>query len=298
MISIIIPIFNGDKFLEKTINSALNQDYPDIEILLINDGSSDKSQEIINKYVSRFPNRIRSFYQKNSGVCAARNNGIKEAKGSYIAFLDQDDIWHSQKLSMQIKILEHNAKIGLVICNFYIINEDDVRVGDARQASIKINDENVRELLFVNNVLGPPSCALIRKECFGKAGLFDKTLSSGPEDRDMWLRICNYYSIYFLNEGLCGFRFHANNAHRNISRMKLNQKKFIIKHKRSYNILLVCKAFAYVYLDAAREYYDKGLRLNTIFHSLCAIFFHPLPIDKYDDKYKLLLKAVIRYGCR
>jgi glycosyltransferase involved in cell wall biosynthesis len=98
-ISIIIPVWNGAKYLAETIECALGQDYENKEVIVVNDGSPDRSQEVI----MQFGDRIRSFYQENKGLGAARNAGVKRATGEYLAFLDQDDLWISHKLSLQIK---------------------------------------------------------------------------------------------------------------------------------------------------------------------------------------------------
>lgn len=108
LISIIIPVYQSEKFLEETINSCLNQTWPKIEIVLINDGSTDNTQEIIDHFVSKFPDKIIPVKQSNQGAAAARNAGLKIAKGQYIQFLDADDILPADKIEKQIKILEKN----------------------------------------------------------------------------------------------------------------------------------------------------------------------------------------------
>ena len=294
MISIIIPIYNGAIFLEETINSALSQSFKDFEILLINDGSTDNSQEIINKYISKFPNMIKGFYQKNHGVCSARNFGIKEAIGDYIAFLDQDDIWLPEKLDLQFDILDRRKNIGFVMCAYFMIDSKSVRSETKIKYDVGQFNEDIVKELFLRNVLGPPSCALVRKKCFDEIGYFDVNISSGPEDRDMWLRLCKYYSFFFLSDELCGFRFHENNAHKNVNRMKKNQKNFIKKHKEIYKINMIRKSYAYIYLDAAREFWGRGLKIKTFINSLYAILLYPAKIEKNDDKYKLFIKSIIK----
>ncbi len=108
--SVIVPVYNGSRYLAKTLESVLAQEYPDVEVIAVDDGSTDGSAEIIR----RFP-AVRYFYQENQGVTVARNNGISRATGEYIAFIDQDDIWTPDKLAVQIDYLEKNPGTGFVL---------------------------------------------------------------------------------------------------------------------------------------------------------------------------------------
>ncbi len=295
MVSVIIPVYNGLKYLKETLNSVLSQSYKNYEIIIVNDGSTDNSQEIINDYISQKPHIIRAFNQKNDGVSAARNCGIKEARGNYISFIDQDDLWHPTKLAKQVYILDHNTHIGLISCSFYYINISSERIELNNILDHDFNNETVRDQLLIRNVVGPPSCVMVRKECLEKVGLFDLKLSSGPEDRDLWFRICNHYPCEFIYEELCAFRLHSDNAHKNIPKMKENQKKYINKYKHYYKNSMLLRAYSLVYLDAAREYWDMGFRLKTFVNAVWSIIYYPFMLEKHDDKYIILLKSIFKY---
>jgi O-antigen biosynthesis protein len=292
MISVVIPVYNGQLFLQAALDSVIAQDNVDIEILAINDGSTDNSQAIIDKYVNQYPKIMRAFSQSNRGVAAARNRGISEAKGEYISFLDQDDIWYNNKLSQQADALMKNPDVGLVTCSFQIIDFEGKQVPDMRYPVLQHSDCNVKNEMLIKNVIGPPCCVLVRKECFSKVGSFDQSLA-GPEDRDMWLRICKEYAFHFIREVLCGVRVHDSNAHKNVPKMKENQIKFIMKHKSSYEYLMCRRAFGFVYLDAAREYNLAGQRYSALVNAFMSILMYPFKIDPFDNKYKLLLKSLI-----
>jgi glycosyltransferase involved in cell wall biosynthesis len=114
LVSIVIPVYNGAEYIEKTVDSILSQQYSNFELLLVNDGSSDSSKEIIDALVIRDA-RVKTFHKENGGVAAARNYGIDKAEGKLIAFCDQDDLWLPSKLSKQIPLFD-NEQVGLVYC--------------------------------------------------------------------------------------------------------------------------------------------------------------------------------------
>lgn len=123
LVSIITPVYNGEKYLEKTIKSVLNQNYKNFEMIIIDDGSKDKSSEIAKKY-QKLDDRIKFFSQKNSGSGAARNNGIKRAKGNFICLLDADDTWNDNFLQEQINLLKEKDGT-LVFSSHSRIDEQD-----------------------------------------------------------------------------------------------------------------------------------------------------------------------------
>ena len=113
VISIIIPAHNAVAYIHEALDSVLNQTYPDIEIIVVNDGSTDETESVVQEYVARFPNKVRLYSQKNKGQASARNVGIRNSYGAYIAFLDADDTWMSEKLEQQMRILKMS---GADIC--------------------------------------------------------------------------------------------------------------------------------------------------------------------------------------
>jgi glycosyltransferase involved in cell wall biosynthesis len=127
-VSVIIPAYNGDRFLVDAIESVFNQTYKNYEIIIIDDGSTDNTRTILEPYF----NKISYIYQTNQGVAAARNRGIKEAKGEYIAFLDQDDYFLPEKLEKQVEILDKKPHIGMVHSGWYRVNEVGAKIGEVK----------------------------------------------------------------------------------------------------------------------------------------------------------------------
>lgn len=192
-VSVIIPTFNCAKYILNTIDSVLVQTYSDIEIIVIDDGSLDKTKEVLKKYY----NKIRYLYQANSGPAAARNLGIRKSHGTYIAFLDADDVFMPEKIERQVRCLEENTSLGLVYCDACTSYEDGTKIGSIN-AERRAYSGHVFDKLFLDCFILTPT-VMIRKECFNKIGYFNECLKRS-EDYEFYLRIAKEYEIGYLNE--------------------------------------------------------------------------------------------------
>jgi glycosyltransferase involved in cell wall biosynthesis len=211
-ISVIIGVFNGERYIRDAVASVLSQSFSDFELLIIDDGSTDGTADVIKRFSDA---RIRYHYQENLGISAARNAGIKHSKGNYIAFLDCDDIWLEDRLMKQHDLLSENAATGAVYSDCYIAGEsiDDTKYGRGFFSIVSPKKGRIfKELLSANMI--PSPTMLIRKECFERTGLFDTSLSSAA-DYDMWLRIAREYNFDFLKEPLAKYREHAGGMSKN-----------------------------------------------------------------------------------
>lgn len=164
--SIIVPVFNGEKYIGETLKSILSQDYAEKEIIVINDGSTDRSEKIIQSF-----SEIKYIVQENSGVPEARNRGIRESRGEFIAFSDQDDIWRPNKLSDQVNYLLENPQTDYVISMRKTVLEEGV----TPPAWLK------KELLDSENIDHSPSSLLARKSVFEKVGFFNSELKNASD---------------------------------------------------------------------------------------------------------------------
>lgn len=210
LVSVIIPSFNAERFIEEAIESVLSQTFQDFEILVIDDGSTDSTQETVFNIPD---SRIRYIYKKNGGASSARNLGIKNAIGKYIAFLDYDDLWMPEKLQLQLNKFYQEPELGLVYCWVESINID----GKTRFIAKPHNEGWVYNDLFLDNFLHNGSVPLIKRECFFKTGTFDESLSNA-QDWQMWFNIAKYYKFGVVKEILVKYRV------RNDSLSKMHRK--------------------------------------------------------------------------
>ncbi|HOS82944.1 MAG TPA: glycosyltransferase [Methanolinea sp.] len=202
LVSIIIPTYNRASFLIRAIESIFDQTYKNYEIIIIDDGSTDSTKDIMSKYLNNV-NYIRILH---SGIPAiARNIGIKHSKGEYIAFLDSDDYWCKDKLKKQLKLFNKNKNLGLVCSNAYKINENSKNIYFPKKR------DNIKKSIFdliEDNFVITSSC-IIRKNILQSSGLFcEQNYLKGIEDYDLWLRIGLISEINYIEEPLCYYTIH------------------------------------------------------------------------------------------
>lgn len=224
-ISIIIPTYNRGHLILETLESVFAQTYQDFEVIVVDDGSTDNTEQILSKYMER----IRFFRQENSGPSVARNLGIFNAKGAHIAFLDSDDLWYPSKLEKQVAIFESNPKIGLVYCDCSRgPTIQDLPVGWF--TDMKPPSGNIFDRLVNDNLIWTPT-VLVRKDIFIHCGVFDTTLR-GAEDYDLWLRIAFFFECFFIQEVLCHIRDHAGRTVKTMDFSLDQSRAFEIQYNR------------------------------------------------------------------
>lgn len=203
-ISVVIPTFNSDKYIIRTLKTVFSQTSLPYEIVIVDDGSIDKTVEVIQNYLENYEplfNNIKIIQQKNSGAGAARNNGIRNATGNWIAFLDSDDIWDDHKLEMVEEVIKKNPDITMIAHNEYMINEGTLNEKKLCLLHEHYNREGNLFLQLYQGNLFSTSCMTIRKNIIEKAGLFDETLYSA-QDYDLWIRVSKYGKLYYMDKPL------------------------------------------------------------------------------------------------
>jgi glycosyltransferase involved in cell wall biosynthesis len=166
LVSVIVPVFNGEKYIEETLEAILNQDYTSKEVIVVDDGSEDGSSEIIQTF-----SEVKYIYQENSGVPVARNRGLREAKGEFIAFSDQDDLWKKHKLSDQVNYLLDNPEAEYVICKRKVFLEPGLTPPSWLR----------KELLDSENVDYSPSSLVARASAFQEIGMFNTEVENASD---------------------------------------------------------------------------------------------------------------------
>ncbi|HZW62183.1 MAG TPA: glycosyltransferase family 2 protein [Flavobacteriaceae bacterium] len=223
--SVVIPLYNKENYIEKTLHSVLNQAFQDFEVIVVNDGSTDKSPEKVRAFKD---SRIRLISIENSGVSHARNTGILEAKADFIAFLDADDLWEKNHLKDLLQLIQNFPNCGLYATAY-------VKKSGERFLECKFKDipkgfewsgivQNYFESSIYNSIAWASAVA-IPKNTFETIGLFDDTITLGAgEDTDMWIRIALKHPIAFSNKVSAIHNLHAENR---LSNTNTNLRHFI-----------------------------------------------------------------------
>lgn len=207
LVSVIIPTYNRSQLLKQAIASVLSQTFADLEIWVVNDGSIDDTGEVV---VAIGDPRVHYIYQVNSGLAAARNAGIRQAQGAYVAFLDDDDLWLAEKLERQVALFEQQPDLGLVTCGYQTINGQGVKLSEVRPWTWR-PELTLNTWLFSCPTV--PSAVMVRRDWLVKAELFDEGISRqacGAEDWDLWLRLAVMgCPMAWTAEILCEYRIHS-----------------------------------------------------------------------------------------
>ena len=219
LVSAIVPIYNGERFLAEALDSALAQTLQDIEIIVVNDGSTDGSGALAERYAAQHPHKVRVIHQPNQGLCHARNSALAAARGSYFALLDADDAWLPHHLADCVALLECHPEVSLV--------HADIERVDINGASLGRNDrlwESMQgdpfHVLFLRHEHVCCPTAVFRRAAIERVGNFDPQFNRlGCEDRDLWLRIANVARIAFINDLHARYRLHGANMSSNFTKM-------------------------------------------------------------------------------
>lgn len=202
-VSAIIPVYNTECFIQEAIESVLSQTYKDIELIIVDDASNDRTGEIARSFGSRL---TCISHSANMGPSAARNTGIKHALGKYIAFLDADDVWMPDKIKEQMELLENNNDIALVYSNGYTVNSSGSQIGRFFDTIRPKGGFIFKELLLDNFIV--TSSVIVRKDILNEIGGFNERFSLS-EDFDLYLRIAEHYKIDFVDAPLLKHRIHS-----------------------------------------------------------------------------------------
>jgi glycosyltransferase involved in cell wall biosynthesis len=273
-VSIIIPTSNRAQLLIRAIKSVLNQTFQDFELIIVDDGSTDNTKEIVEQY-QKNDSRIKYIWQENSGSPPMpKNIGIKHSQGKYIAFLDSDDEWLFEKLEKQLKLFKQGSnKLGLVGCDAIIVNEKTTKQWIYHTPKYSTKDNFVR--LLDGNFVCSTSSTMIKKSVLDDVGDFDENFLF-PEDWDLWIRISQKYRIDFVYEPLFKYYFHQRNVsltsevHRKIqdyeylckkhSKYYLKYPKYLSKKLRFMGSLYCCDKN----VTKGREKFSESIKANPM----------------------------------
>ncbi len=255
-----MPTYNHAQFIKEAMDSVLNQTFQNLELIIVDNYSEDNTSDIISSYKD---NRIKYLKFRNNGIIAAsRNHGIEHASGKYVAFIDSDDIWLPNKLSLQSNALESNGIKGISFCKFKVMSPDKIeheKVMGPKQSELP--DHLYERLIKANFVVSSSVVAL--KEALNDVGNFDEHPDLRcSEDFDLWLRITRKYKAAYVDEVLGIYRMHGTNQSADDLRLK-RALAVIDKHFNQgwINQHLADKARASFYFQVAWTLISENSRL-------------------------------------
>lgn len=254
-VSVVITCYNYGKYLKGCLESVLSQTFTDLEIIVVNDGSTDNTDEVMEKFKTN--NNIRYVKQPNSGQANAKNTGIKNASGNFIAFLDADDAWEEDKLTKQMPLFSNDA-VGVVYSHARYIDEQGQPLDFKLSGKYLLPRSGIvtNYLLFDNFV--PFSSSIVRRVCLERCGTFDESYKMGI-DWDLWLRISIAYEFDFVDEPLLIYRLgHVGQMSKNTQvRQQCTDRimnNFVLINQGLVSNIIVRKAYAFTYCNRG-EYY-------------------------------------------
>ena len=244
LVSVVIATYNMARFLPLALRSALGQSYENIEVLVIDDGSQDDTRAVMAPF--RSDPRVRYIFQQNGGQASAKNHGIREAQGEYVAFLDADDMWVSDKLERQMPLFLRSPAVGVVYSRFAYIDEagSELRVEDYELFRGRVSGP-----MLIRNFIGFGT-SVVRKECFDRLGSFDEAIGMGI-DYDLWLRFSTQYEFDYVDRPLLRYREWPGQMSRNWRVRYLNgiaiMRNFLRNFPGAVDRRTVNEAWAYTY---------------------------------------------------
>jgi len=216
-VSVVIPTYNCARYIAETLESVLRQSLRPHEIIVVDDGSTDDPQRVLEQY----RDRIIYIYQENAGEPAARNTGIRQARGDFIAFLDADDLWLPDKLKFQMDYFEKHPEVALVYSDMKLFDETGI-VHESVKEWLKMSPPSgyVFRELFAETLFGSGT-VILRKACVERVGFFDEAFLVGS-DYEMWLRMARHFKFGYVDKPLLMYRHHATMATRGLGRALQN----------------------------------------------------------------------------
>jgi glycosyltransferase involved in cell wall biosynthesis len=273
LVSAIIPVYNGEKYVREAVESVLKQTYPNLECIVVDDGSQDATPEV----VKRFGERVRYIRKTNGGVSSARNAGAAIANGEFLAFLDADDLWISEKTALQVQPLIDDPALAMVYSTIQVVDSQLRPIGLIHAAP---NGSGLKNSLLMELPIMSCNSGMIRKSHFAAIGGFDERLSTSA-DTDFSCRLACRYPVVPLHVSLLLYRQHGKQMHLNVDVLKHDQL-IICAKLFGTGVLppeldrLRRRALANLYSTMSIQYFHDGRLFRGIRSALQSAIYHPL----------------------
>ncbi len=259
-VSVYISSYNHARYLPQTIDSVLTQSFQDFELLILDDGSTDNSHEVLSDYQQRYPDKIRYFWHEghtNRGISYSCNVALARARGTYFTWLGSDDYWLPEKLAIQVKFMAEHPAVGLSYTSAHTLGASG-ELFPAMGAQGYISTEAWRQFIIANPIIA--STAMVARKCFDEVGVFAEDLVFS--DWELWIRLAAKYAVAFLPEPLAAYRVHGQNvsiSNKKAATILAHNLAVIETASRELPDLmgedLKCKSLANVYLRAGLDYF-------------------------------------------
>lgn len=278
-VSVVIPTYNCGRWVVEAVESALGQTVPPAQVIVVDDGSTDDTAERLAPLVAR---GVEYVHQANTGVSAARNEGVRRAMGEYVAFLDADDVWHPRKLEFQLQAMRECADLALLGTETFNWPDDPAR-GELERGCVRrvlYTELLIRNAFTTSSVV--VRCSVVRA-CGNPP--FDTQLQ-GPEDHDLWIRIASSWPTAVLTSPLTGYRRGVSSLGNQPGTMKRGMTRILKKLGDSgawrgvRGRLLRQKAYAYRDHSCAMMHAASGAQLQAIRNTLSSLLHYPLPLGR------------------
>lgn len=287
LVSVVIPSFNHARYVTEAVDSVLAQSNCSFEVIVVDDGSTDNTREVLESY----GDRIRYIYQENRGLPGARNTGIRAAQGEWVAVLDSDDTWHPQKTERQLAAAAAFPDVDVIGSP-----GGDDPFPESLPTDPPCRIMSVQDFLQITPMSA--SSTMVRRRCFEEVGLFDESLRSA-EDRDMWLRLAARVQVLQVMTPCWFYRLHEGQMSRNPQRMYDNFRKVLDKFFREHpeHAGLSRMAYAFLYQDAAICYSEANHRATSVLMILRSMlnFTGELGKGRF-GRLKLLIRFLLGQG--
>lgn len=272
LVTAVIPNYNYSRYLADAVGSALNQTYENLEVIVVDDGSTDDSLKVLEQ----FSDRIKVIAQQNAGVSAARNNGVAAGAGEYLAFLDADDVWHPEKIKKQVERFASEPSLGMVHVGVRDIDADG---RELRTLLDGMQGDVAPELLISDRpvILGGGSGIMITRRIFDDVGGFDQRLSTCA-DWDIFYQMGLRSKVAFIPYVLLDYRFHGSNMHGNLFRTERDAMLCLEKAFSSPSPQISAlrdQAYGKSHLILSGSYYHAGEIYQSLLHGIKAIYYKP-----------------------
>lgn len=290
LVSVVIATYNMGKFLSESINSVLNQTYANIEVIVVDDGSTDGTNEVMKPYLG--DSRIKYIIQDNTGQASAKNRGIRESQGEFVAFLDADDMWVPEKLALQIPVFAKSQNVGVVYARVSYIDEmgSTIRIADNELFRGRVSSD-----LFIRNFIGFGT-SVVKRECLTRLGGFKEHIRMGI-DYELWLRLSTQYEFDYVERPLLRYRLWGGQMSRNCQARYQNgieiMRNFLVEFPNVVDPHVQNIAWAYTYVGFGQCL----LEIGNGFGEALSLYLRALRYKpSYLPAWIAILKGIARAG--